>query len=80
MARMAGAAAAPLAGGPLVKKRKDGDVLEIAYLIGDVRAHRSQSTYPITIVPRLDFDELENLDIAVTATGWPLDSLADPES
>jgi hypothetical protein len=61
------AAAVPAIAGSRIKMRRDGDVLEIAYLVGDLRAHGSLSTHPITIVPSMNYQS-EQLDITVSAT------------
>lgn len=69
IARMAAAYALPAPTGARmrIEKRNDGEYLEIAFLVGDVRAHRSVSTPEITIIPRMAFD-IHALNVAVTAT------------
>jgi hypothetical protein len=61
------AAAVPAIAGSRIKMRRDGDLLEIAYLVGDLLAHGSLSTHPITIVPSMNYQS-EQLDITVSAT------------
>ncbi len=45
--------------------RDNNGFVEIEYLIGDLRPHQQQSTWPITIIPFLG--ELEELKITLTA-------------
>jgi hypothetical protein len=66
----------PALGNQRVKMRRDGELIQIAYLIGDLRARGSQSTQPFTIVPVAEY-ELAQMGLNVSATAMDRSGIVD---